>query len=435
MSLAQTAVIAELRSFKERTYAKVIWRIIPLLFVCYVVAYLDRVNVGFAKLQMLQDLKFSETVFGLGAGMFFVGYCLFEVPTNLLLYRIGARKVMTRIMITWGIISCLTMFVTTSTEFYVIRFLLGVAEAGFFPGIILYLSQWFPAERRGRVTALFMTALPMSGVIGSPVSGWILQTFAGVNGWAGWQWLFLLEGIPTVLVGIVVWFYLDDKIESAKWLSPEEKRLLRDAIHRDNAQTPDHSFGQAVRSAKVWILGLMYFGVVTGLYGISFWLPTLIKATGVAGALDIGLLSAIPYVVATVSMILVGRSADRRRERRWHFMVPAVVGCIGLILSATFSHNTTFAIAALTLAAAGVISSLPLFWTFPPAFLGGAAAAGGIALIGALGNVGGFVSPYAVGFMKDLTHSTDGGMYLLAGCVFMSAIIALTTMPARVVNR
>ena len=367
--------------------------------------------------------------------MFFVGYCLFEVPTNLLLYRIGARKVMTRIMITWGIISCSTMFVTTSTEFYVIRFLLGVAEAGFFPGIILYLSQWFPAERRGRVTALFMTALPMSGVIGSPASGWILQTFAGVNGWAGWQWLFLLEGIPTVLVGIVVWFYLDNDIESAKWLSPEEKHLLRDSIKRDNAQTPDHSFGQAVRSAKVWILGLMYFGVVTGLYGISFWLPTLIKATGVAGALDIGLLTAIPYVAATVAMVLVGRSADRRRERRWHFMVPAVLGGIGLILSATFSNNTTFAIAALTLAAAGVISSLPLFWTFPPAFLGGSAAAGGIALIGALGNVGGFVSPYAVGFMKDLTHSTDGGMYLLAGCVFMSVILAFTTMPARVVNR
>ena len=212
-------------------------------------------------------------------------------------------------------------------------------------------------------------------------------------------------------------------------------RLLRDSIKRDNAQTPDHSFGQAVRSAKVWILGLMYFGVVTGLYGISFWLPSLIKATGVVGALDIGLLSAIPYVVATVCMVLVGRSADRLRERRWHFMVPAVLGAIGLILSATFSNNTTFAIAALTLAAAGVISSLPLFWTFPPAFLGGAAAAGGIALIGALGNVGGFVSPYAVGFMKDLTHSTDGGMYLLAGCVFMSVILAFTTMPARVVNR
>lgn len=435
MSVAQTADIGELKSFEERTYAKVILRIIPLLFICYVVAYLDRVNVGFAKLQMLKDLKFSETVFGLGAGMFFVGYCLFEVPTNLLLYRIGARKVMTRIMITWGIISCSTMFVTTSTEFYVIRFLLGVAEAGFFPGIILYLSQWFPAERRGRVTALFMTALPMSGVIGSPASGWILQTFAGVNGWAGWQWLFLLEGIPTVLIGIVVWFYLDNDIESAKWLSPEEKRLLRHSIKRDNAQTPDHSFGQAVRTAKVWILGLMYFGVVTGLYGISFWLPSLIKATGVVGALDIGLLSAIPYVVATVCMVLVGRSADRQRERRWHFMVPAVLGAMGLILSVTFSHNTTFAIAALTLAAAGVISSLPLFWTFPPAFLGGAAAAGGIALIGALGNVGGFVSPYAVGFMKDLTHSTDGGMYLLAGSVFMSVLLAFTTMPARVVNR
>ena len=435
MSLAQTAVVPGLESFEERTYAKVIWRIIPLLFVCYVVAYLDRVNVGFAKLQMLHDLKFSETVFGLGAGMFFVGYCLFEVPTNLLLYRIGARKVMTRIMLTWGTISCLTMFVTTSTEFYVIRFLLGVAEAGFFPGIILYLSQWFPAERRGRVTALFMTALPMSGVIGSPASGWILQNFAGVNGWAGWQWLFLLEGLPTVLIGIVVWFYLDDNIESAKWLSADEKRLLRSEIRRDNAATPDHSFGQAVRSSKVWILGLMYFGVVTGLYGISFWLPTLIKATGVSGALDIGLLSAIPYVVATVAMVLVGRNADRLRERRWHFMVPAVLGGLGLVLSAIFANNTVFAIAALTLAAAGVISSLPLFWTFPPSFLGGSAAAGGIALIGALGNVGGFVSPYAVGFMKDLTHSTDGGMYLLASCVFMSVIVAFMTMTARVVNR
>ena len=422
-------------NLEARTIARVTTRLVPFLIVCYFVAYLDRVNVSFASLTMNKDLGISATAYGFGAGIFFLSYFVFEVPSNLFLERFGARKWIARIMVTWGIISAAMCMVSGEMSFYVLRFLLGVAEAGFFPGIILYLSQWFPAERRGRVTALFMTALPMSGVIGSPASGWILQTFAGVNGWAGWQWLFLLEGIPTVLVGIVVWFYLDNDIESAKWLNPEEKTLLRDSIKRDNAQTPDHSFGQAVRSTKVWILGLMYFGVVTGLYGISFWLPTLIKATGVKGALDIGLLTAIPYVAATVAMVLVGRSADRLRERRWHFMVPAVLGALGLVLSATFSNSTVFAIAALTLAAAGVISSLPLFWTFPPAFLGGSAAAGGIALIGALGNVGGFVSPYAVGFMKDLTHSTDGGMYLLAGCVLMSVVLAYTKMSARVVNR
>ena len=435
MSSVSSAISFEARTFEEQTYAKVTWRIIPLLFLCYVVAYLDRVNVGFAKLQMLGDLKFSETIYGLGAGMFFVGYCLFEVPTNLLLYRVGARKVMTRIMITWGTISALTMFVTTPMQFYVVRFFLGVAEAGFFPGIILYLTYWFPAERRGRIIALFMTAVPASGIVGGPLSGWILNHFSGVNGWAGWQWLFLLEGIPTILIGIVVWFYLDDGISSARWLSDEQKRLLQQKIDGDGSVQADHSFKQSLRNPKVWILGLMYFGVVTGLYGISFWLPTLIKATGINNPLDVGLLSAIPYIAAVVAMVLVGVSADKRLERRWHFAVPAILGSLGLILSTIFADNTAFALAALTLASAGIIASLPVFWTFPPNFLSGAAAAGGIALIGALGNVGGFVSPYAVGFVKDLTRSTDGGMYFLAAVVFMSAILALACMPARLVNR
>ena len=435
MSIANSAAIIGARTFEDSTYAKVTWRIIPLLFLCYVVAYLDRVNVGFAKLQMVNDLKFSDTVYGLGAGMFFVGYCLFEVPANLLLYRVGARKVMTRIMITWGAISALTMFVTTPMEFYVIRFFLGVAEAGFFPGMILYLTYWFPAERRGRIVSLFMTAVPVSGIVGGPVSGWIMVHFAGVNGWAGWQWLFLLEGLPTMLIGIVVWFYLDDGIASARWLSDDEKRLLKEKIEGDGRSKADHSFKKALGNPKVWILGLMYFGVVMGLYGISFWLPTLIKATGINNPLDVGLLSAIPYIAAVAAMLVVGASADKRRERRWHFAIPAVLGGVGLILSATFASSTTFALAALTLAAAGIIASLPLFWTFPSAFLTGSAAAGGIALIGALGNLGGFVSPYTLGFVKDLTKSTDGGMYVLAGVVFMSAILALVTMPARLVNR
>ena len=435
MSIANSAAIVGGRTFEDSTYAKVTWRIIPLLFLCYVVAYLDRVNVGFAKLQMVNDLKFSDTVYGLGAGMFFVGYCLFEVPANLLLYRVGARKVLTRIMITWGAISALTMFVSTPTEFYVIRFLLGIAEAGFFPGMILYLTYWFPAERRGRIVSLFMTAVPVSGIVGGPLSGWIMVHFAGVNGWAGWQWLFLLEGAPTMLIGIVVWFYLDDGITSARWLSDDEKRLLKEKIEADAGSKADHSFLKALRNPKVWILGLMYFGVVMGLYGISFWLPTLIKATGINNPLDVGFLSAIPYIAAVVAMLVVGASADKRRERRWHFAIPAVLGGAGLILSATFASSTTFAIAALTLAAAGIIASLPVFWTFPPAFLSGTAAAGGIALIGALGNLGGFVSPYTLGFIKDLTKSTDVGMYVLAGVVFMSAVLALASMPARLVNR
>ena len=435
MSIADPSAVISTKSFKDATYAKVTWRLIPFLFLCYVVAYLDRVNVGFAKLQMLKDLNFSETVYGLGAGIFFIGYFLFEVPTNLLLHRIGARKVITRIMITWGAISTLTMFVQTPTQFYVMRFLLGVAEAGFFPGIILYLTYWFPAEQRGRMTALFMTAIPMSGVIGSPLSGWIMQSFAGVNGWAGWQWLFLLEGAPTILIGVVVWFYLDDGIDSAKWLSPSEKRLLTENIERENIGKTTHSFKNALGNGKVWVLSLVYFGVIMGLYGISFWLPTLIKATGVKSPLDVGLLSAIPYAVATVAMILVSQSADQRRERRWHFAVPAVLGGIGLILSAIFAHNTVFAIAALTLACAGIMTSLPLFWSYPTAFLGGSAAAGGIALIGSLGNLAGFVSPYTLGYVKDLTQSTDVGIYVLACSVFISAILAMTTLPAKLVNR
>ncbi len=435
MSIANSATLTGASTFEDSTYAKVTWRIIPLLFLCYVVAYLDRVNVGFAKLQMVSDLKFSDTVYGLGAGMFFVGYCLFEVPTNLLLYRVGARKVMTRIMITWGAISASTMFVTTPVEFYVVRFFLGVAEAGFFPGMILYLTYWFPAERRGRIVSLFMTAVPVSGIVGGPLSGWIMVHFAGVNGWAGWQWLFLLEGAPTMLIGIVVWFYLDDGIASARWLSDDEKKLLKEKIEGDRGNKADHSFVKALRNPKVWILGLMYFGVVMGLYGISFWLPTLIKATGISNPLDVGFLSAIPYIAAVAAMLVVGASADKRRERRWHFAIPAILGGVGLILSATFAGSTTFALAALTLAAAGIIASLPLFWTFPSAYLTGTAAAGGIALIGALGNLGGFVSPYTLGFVKDLTKSTDVGMYVLASVVFMSAILAVIAMPARLVNR
>lgn len=422
-------------AFDERTYAKVTWRLLPLLFLCYIVAYLDRVNVGFAKLQMLSDLQFSETVYGLGAGIFFIGYFIFEVPSNLILHRVGARAWIARIMITWGVISSAMMFVTTPAMFYIMRFLLGVAEAGFFPGIILYLTYWYPSHRRGRITSLFMTAVPLAGVVGSPLSGWIMERFAGVHGWAGWQWLFLLEGLPSVLVGILVLVYLDNDIRSAKWLTDAEKAYLVDQIHNDRAPDSAHSLGEAMRNPKVWILSLVYFGIVMGLYGIGFWLPTLVKATGVKSALDVGLLSAIPYAAATIVMVLVGRSADARRERRWHIAIPCLLGAVGLVMSAVNASSTQLALVSLTLACAGISTALPLFWSCPTAILTGAAAAGGIAGINSLGNLAGFVSPYMVGYIKDLTQSTNAGMYALAGFLVVSALLVLLCIPARLVNR
>ena len=421
-------------SFEVATYNKVGWRLIPFLLLCYVVAYLDRVNVGFAKLQMLQDLKFSETVYGLGAGIFFIGYFLFEVPSNVILHRVGARVWIARIMVTWGVISAGMMFVESATSFYVMRFLLGVAEAGFFPGIILYLTYWYPAARRARMTALFMSAIALSGVIGGPLSGWIMQSFAGVNGLKGWQWLFILEGLPSVLVGIVTFFYLDDSIKQAKWLTNEEKALLERNIVVENTGKQDLSIRAVFADSRVWLMSLIYFTFVMGLYGVSFWLPTIIKATGVKDALQIGFLTAIPYGSAVVAMILVSRSADRGRERRWHIAIPALLGAAGLVLSAVWGQNTVLAMTALTVATMGILTTLPLFWSLPTAFLAGAGAAAGIALINSLGNLAGFVSPFLVGWLKDLTQSTNTGMYMLAASMVLGALLTLS-VPARLVNK
>lgn len=421
-------------SFESATYGKVTWRLIPFLFLCYVVAYLDRVNVGFAKLQMLTDLKFSETAYGFGAGIFFIGYFLFEVPSNVFLHRVGARIWIARIMITWGLISGAMMFVTTPTAFYALRFLLGVAEAGFFPGIILYLTYWYPAHRRGKMVALFMTANPVSGLIGGPLSGWILSTFSGVHGLAGWQWLFVLEALPSILVGIAVLYYIDDSIAKTKWLTSEEKQLLQKNIELESRAKEDHSVLGVFRSGKVWFMCLIHFCLVMGAYGIGFWLPTIIKATGVKNPLDVGLLTMIPYGAAIVTMILVSRSADKNQERRWHLAVPAVIGGIGLIFSALYGDITVLAMVGLTVATAGIIASLPVFWSMPTAFLGGTAAAAGIALINSVGNLAGFVSPYVVGLAKDLTHSTNIGVYVLAGSLFVGALMALL-VPSRLVAK
>ncbi len=420
---------------EESTYRKVTIRLVPFLFLCYVAAYLDRVNVGFAKLGMLTDLQFSETVYGLGAGIFFIGYFIFEIPSNLILHRVGARMWIARIMISWGVISAAMMFVQTPTQFYIARFLLGVSEAGFFPGIILYLTYWYPAARRGQIISMFMTAVAVAGVIGSPISGWILQSMGGVSGYAAWQWLFLLEGIPSVLIGIWVIFYLDDSIDKSKWLDAGEKAMLARNVAADNVGKVATSAAEGLKNPKIWLMALIYFSFVMGLYGVSFWLPSIIKAMGVKSALDVGLLTAIPWIVGAVCMVLVGRRSDRTGERRWHIIVPAFLGCIGFILSVQLASNTILAMASLTLATAGILATLPLFWSLPTALLGGTAAAAGIALINSFGNLAGFVSPYMIGWIKDVTKSTDNGMYMLAGAMLLGGLLVWFGVASREVDR
>ena len=424
----------DVRAFEEATYRKVSWRLIPLLLICYVIAYLDRVNVGFAKLQMLNDLGFSDLIYATGAGIFFIGYFFFEVPSNIILHKVGARVWIGRIMITWGILSACMMFVTTPTSFYVLRFLLGVAEAGFFPGIILYLTYWYPSNRRGHITSLFMTGIPLSGVIGGPLSGGIMTLFDGYNGWAGWQWMFLLEGLPAVALGIVVFLFLDDRISRAKWLTEEERALLEKNIASEASEKQEESILKIFSSGRVWLLAAIYFSFVMGIYGVSFWLPTIISAMSIADPLEIGMMSAIPYGFAVVAMVVVGRSADLRRERRWHVAIPAMLGAVGLVLSVIWADNTVLAMAALTLATSGILCTLPLFWSLPTAFLAGTGAAAGIAMINSLGNLSGFISPYAVGWLKEVTASTNAGMYLLAGVLVVGALLTLL-VPARMVNK
>ncbi|MGF6753425.1 MFS transporter [Paraburkholderia sp. GAS42] len=419
----------------ERTYRKVFWRIVPFLMLCYVVAYLDRVNVGFAKLQMSQDLAFSETVFGLGAGVFFIGYFLFELPSNILMHKLGARIWIARIMITWGIMSALFVFVKTPMQFYVLRFLLGLAEAGFYPGVILYLTYWFPSHRRAKIIAVFMSAIPVSGIFGNPLSGLIMQSFHGDHGFAGWQWMFVIEAVPAIAIGIATILYLDNGIARAKWLSEREKKLLSDEIAaQPQEQVKSHSLGAVFRDPRTWWMSLIYFAFVTGQYGLTFWMPTLVKSTGVTGAFNIGLLSAIPFLAAIVVMNLMGHSADKRRERRWHLIVPALFGAIGFTIAASFANNTVVSIVFLSLAAAGVLTCAPLFWSLPTAFMSGATAAAGIAIINSIGNLAGFASPYMIGYLKDLTHSTQSGMYVLAGMLAIGAVAVWLT-PAKLVNR
>ena len=330
------------RDEQAQVYRRVSLRLIPFLFICYVAAYLDRINIGFAQLQMKADLGFSDAVYGLGAGIFFFGYALFEVPSNLLLVRIGARKTLLRIMVLWGLTSAGMMFVTTPTQLYIARFLLGLFEAGFFPGIILYFTYWYPSGMRAKIIALFMSGMAVAGIVGGPLSGWIMNDMAGINGWAGWQWMFLIEGLPAVALGVMAWFLLEDRPGQAKWLSQREKDIIERTLQQDQRDLgPAHhgSLAGAMRDPKIYILAFAYFTFIAGTYVITFWLPTIVKSFGVSDPLRIGMLTAIPYIIGAIGMVVLSRHSDRTRERRWHAAGAAFLGGAGLV-AATFLSET-----------------------------------------------------------------------------------------------
>ena len=407
------------------------WRLVPFLFLLYIVAYLDRINVGFAALQMRHQLAFTDAVYGLGAGMFFAGYFFFQVPSNLALQRVGARRWIALLMMTWGVISASMVFVSSPRSFYLLRFLLGAAEAGFFPGVILYLKNWFPARARARTVALFMTAGPLSGVVGGPLSGALLGVHP-VAGMAGWQWMFLMEAVPAVLLGGVALAYLVDRPEEASWLPPEERYWLLETLRRERVEvTAVMGAFAALRSGRIWMLALVYFGLSTVSYGVSLWLPTLIRSLSGVSDFTIGMLSAIPYVAAAVAMVAVGLHSDRSGERRWHTALPAFAGALALT-GAAYSTSVGPAILALSVAVLGVNCMLGPFWATPSALLSGTAAAAGIAFINSVGNLGGFVGPYVIGLVRTSTGQFKGGLLLVSGALAVSGTTALMVKTGKV---
>ena len=418
---------------ERTTMARVTARLLPFLLLLYIISWLDRVNVGFAKLQMNSDLGLGETAYGLGAGIFFIAYAVCEIPSNFLLVRFGARLWIARIMITWGLISAGMMFVKGETSFYVMRFLLGAAEAGFLPGIVYYLSQWFPRLHRARAVSWFMIGIPLSVVFGGPLSGWVMDRYDEYLGLHGWQWMYLAEGLPAVLLGFVVLVFLTEKPADAHWLSAEQREWLSARIFAEHGEAEARArltFKAALEHPTVWLLALIMFCCQTGSYGLTLWVPTIVK--GLAGYSDfqVGLFSAIPYLAAAAGMILVGRSSDRSGERFLHVAIPSVIGAAGFIATGMIAAPVA-AMVALSVAAVGDYATRGPFWALPGKFLTGSAAAAGIALINAMGAVGGFVGPYAVGYLKETTGSFASPLYLLAGILVVGAILTLVLRRSR----
>lgn len=442
-------------------FRKISWRLLPLLFACYIVAFLDRVNVGFAKLQMVTELGWSDAVYGFGAGIFFIGYFLFEVPSNLLLEKAGARRWIARIMITWALVSASFAFVDVIPwgplpalfgvsrdvfGFYALRLLLGMAEAGFFPGIVLYLTYWFPTDRRARAFARFMIAIAVANVLGAPLSGYIMQTFEGVHGWTGWRWLFVLESVPSLVMGFVVLRRLPDGPLKASWLSADERRLVLHRLSADEMQaaTPSHGvhavqgdLRAVFRDVRVWALAYVYFTTAVALYGVNFWMPTIIQEVGLdkSAYLEIGLLSMIPWGIAGVSMLWMGHRSDRTGERRWHVTASFCCTVCGLAMLAIAGLHIGASLVALSLVAAGVLSCMSTFWSIPTQFLRGTAAAAGIAWINSIGNLGGHFGPDLIGRVRTATGSSAAAFLTLAALGASGAVVLLLVTRERATVR
>ncbi|WP_454006549.1 MFS transporter [Alcaligenes sp. Marseille-Q7550] len=413
----------------DRIYKKVMWRILPFIFLLWMLAWIDRLNIGFAKLQMQPELGFSETVYGIGAGIFFLGYFFFEVPSNWLLLRIGARKTLARIAFGWGLICVLMMFTKTPAYFYVMRFLLGAFEAGFQPGVLLFLTFWFPAHRRAKAFAVFISASAVASVVGAPLAGLIMTNLHGVNDWSGWQWLFLLEGLPTIFAGILAVMFIVDSPEKASWLSQREKDLIKEELLLDaKAAGPrEHSFKKALGNRDLWTLTLMFFGIVAANSTLAFFAPTLVRSLGPTDPLHVGLLVGLVYVFGAIFQLALGFSADRRREARLHTGIPVIIGALGLAGVGLFlGNNTILAFISLAIAVSGTMGCIPVYWQLPNAVLAGSAAAIGVAFINSVANLAGFGAPFMLGALKDSTGSFQSGLWIIAALELLVGIWILS---------
>ena len=410
------------------TYRKILWRLMPFLMLIYVVSFIDRSNIGFAKLQFMKDLGFNDAIYGIGAGIFYVGYVLFEVPSNLYLHRVGVRATLLRIMVLWGLCCAALAFMVSAESFYLMRFLLGAAEAGLFPGMLLYLTYWVPLSRRARFTALFTASIPIAGMIGGPLSGWLIHAFEGVYGMQGWQWLFIVEGLPACVLGIVAYYYLQDSPVASRWLTTEQKAIVaRDfAIEKKSkGEHVPHSFKDALREPRLyWLMG-MGVGVLVSTSGVFFWLPSIIRKSGIESVLTIGLLSVIPFFIALIAQYLNARHSDKTGERRWHVAIPAFIAAAGWLMLPMVSNDTTLSLLMLTLVTAGTLSLTGPFWTLPSTFLSGAATAGGIALLSTVAGLGNVVSPMLVGWISATSGSLAAGQYYFAALMAFGALTLL----------
>lgn len=448
MAVTDTISVATLQE-KSKLYRKIAWRIMPILLISYVVGYLDRVGISFSKFQMMPDIlhgntSLAESVYGLGAGVFFLGYIIAGVPSNMVLSKYGARKIIALLMVIWGVISMLGIFITSPTQFYIARFFLGIAEAGFYPGVILYLTLWFPSGQRAKMTALFVCGIPISNIIGGPLCGCIIEHMNGLLSLSGWQWLFFISGPRALLIALVIFFFLDNTYKNAKWLNDEEKATIREDMESANHQRLLNSQTGEIRQewtmktmlkssafTKMW---LICFCTVMGQGGLAFWVPTIIKDTGVKSVFDVGLLTMVPYMLAVVAMLLAARSSDKHRERRWHIVVPFCIAAVALVSIGLFQDNKPVVMFSLCVAVAASLVPSPLFWSLPNAIFTGTCAAAGIALINSIANIGGFISPYIIGHFKNVTHSNLAAMCVLASMMILGALITLS-VPARMVNK